>query len=180
MGKITRQTRRNGNNNTTANSPQASSKTSAAKANKNQAKCIAGTPLKDKSRHDTANSNKVSPTPQKSRTTPFTDASNEDFGVVFNSNNEYVLICPLSVPLTELFGKLPPALRSVIQGYEFIDRAFEMEDDKAIDMQIKRCVKIMDTEEPPICIDWYNLFSQSFPRTLKPMRISDLTSATWD
>jgi hypothetical protein len=162
MGKFTHQTRRNGNNSNTTNNSQASSKMLAAKANKNEAKHITGTPLKDKSSYDTAISHTVSPTPKKSKLTLFTDASNEDFGAVLNSDNEYAPICPLSVPLTELFGKFPPALRAVIQGYASIDRAFEMEDNKAIDIHIKMCVKFMDTEESPICTDCYNLFIQSF------------------
>jgi hypothetical protein len=66
--------------------------------------------------------------------------------------------------LTSRFSTLHPSWREEIQGFEFIDRAYGIEDDKAIDVLLKRGIKMMesanDTDQDSN--SWFHLFEQSY------------------
>jgi hypothetical protein len=175
MVKTNKPSRRNGTTNNTPIPTKMTAKSSPTRPTKNQAKHIMSPPKKGKTAADN-NISTISPTPKK----PLKDfdllrddETNRHFGLVVNSADQHVLRAPLSVPLTSLFSRLHSSWREQTQGFEFIDRAFEMEDDKEIDVLLKRFSKIMDSENDTEqdSNSWFNLFRQSY--------ISDEPTFAW-
>jgi hypothetical protein len=91
----------------------------------------------------------------------FTEEKLQHFGIIINDQDEHVLLAPLSVALTEVFLTLHKEHREAIQPYTFIDQSAGMEDDKEIDLQIKRGFKMLNLNDPTTD-DWYKLFELSY------------------
>ena len=78
-----------------------------------------------------------------------------------NSINEAIVLCPISIRLTDLFLQIDDTSKSEIRGYEFKDRAFESEDDKEVETLLKTGAMLLDKSNPGPKV-WYDLFSQVF------------------
>jgi hypothetical protein len=144
--------------NTTTKSP---TKASPNKANKNHSKRTTTSTPTGKNPVDTKVT-PVSPTPTKlGRTLTYTEDKLHHFGITINDQDEHVLLAPLSVPLTEVFLTHNKRYREAIQPYSFIDRSSGMEEDKEIDLRIKRGFKMLKLNDPST-EDWYKLFALSY------------------
>lgn len=60
------------------------------------------------------------------------------FEFITNKEGHTVLITLLVVPVTGVFSTIDKPQKNEIKGYDFKDRAFESEDDKAVDQHLKR------------------------------------------
>jgi hypothetical protein len=69
---------------------------------------------------------------------------------------------PLSVPLTDLFSNIHQSYHDIIQSYVFIEGTLAMEDDKEIDIYVKRGFKIISLGHDRDSQDWFNLFENAF------------------
>jgi hypothetical protein len=144
--------------NTTTKSP---TKASPNKANKNHSKRITTSTPTVKKLVDTKVT-LVSPTPTKfGKALTYTEDKLQHFGITINDQDEHVLLAPLSVPLTEVFLALHKGHREAIQPYTLIDRSSGMEEDKEIDLRIKRGFKMLKLNDPST-EDWHKLFASSY------------------
>jgi hypothetical protein len=133
-------------------------KASPNKANKNHSKCIVTSTPTGKNLVDT-NVTPVSPTHTKlGKTLTYTEDKLQHFGIIINDQDEHVLLAPLSVALTEVFLTLHKDHCEAIQPYTFIDRSAGMEEDKEINLRIKRGFKMLKLNDPTT-EDWYKLFA---------------------
>jgi hypothetical protein len=99
--------------------------------------------------------------PRKGDSLPPAD-NQHHFRFITNSNDQHVLLAPLSVPLSELFTNIDKSYREVIQSYCFNDRALEMDDDKELDIFMKRGAKMMNLDHEPDPQDWFTLFENAY------------------
>jgi hypothetical protein len=127
---------------------------------KNPSKRSPTSPIKDSTNADTQ-ATAVSPTPRKGNPLPPTD-NQHHFELITNSNDQHILLAPLSIPLSELFTNIDTSFREVIQSYCFNDRTLERDDDKELDIFMKRGAKMMNLDHDPDPQDWFTLFENAY------------------
>jgi hypothetical protein len=94
---------------------------------------------------------------------PELDSNTWLFGTTLNKSNEEVLLAPLTVDLTRLFLNIDHSYKQDVLGYEFQDRTLNAtDDDKELDIALKRGTKMIYADDDPTFEDWHNLFVNVF------------------
>ena len=81
--------------------------------------------------------------------------------ILTNSKNQEIVPAPLAIPLSEIFLQTPDSEKEEIQGFSFQDRAFESEDDKVVEKNLKLGIRLLETSFPT-SKDWFNLFTHVY------------------
>ena len=81
--------------------------------------------------------------------------------ITTDSTNQAIVLCPVSVRLTNLFLQIDDTFKSKIHGCDFKDHAFECEDNKEVKTLLKAGAIIVENSNPG-SNEWCKLFSQAF------------------